>query len=78
MTLARFVIIPAAVGMPTIVTTARPPPATLPSSQITRLLAVTLLPWEAVAETRFKLAGNVSINRASFAPVGPVLVTVKV
>ncbi len=76
-TWAVLVIRPAAVGVTTSVTVARPPAASPPRLQTTTPVPLQL-PWLATAEARVTLAGRVSVSTTPVASASSLLVTTRV
>ncbi len=70
-TVAVFEIVPAVVGMTTIVMVACASPGSVPMAQVTVLAASVHVPCVELAETKVTLAGNVSVATTPVAVVEP-------
>src|ERR1700686_3124785 len=75
--LAMLLIVPAVVGLPTMVTVALVLVATAPRLHVTVVVPVQL-PWLELAETKLTAAGRASVMVTPVATEGPLLVTVTV
>jgi hypothetical protein len=76
-TLAVLLMVPATVGVTTIVTVALAPLARVPRVQVMVLVPLQL-PWLADEETNVTPEGRVSVTATPVAVLGPLLVTVMV